>query len=327
MFCKICGTNNVPQAVFCENCGARISDDYTYSPARSYAYAETEEPAQEYNEYEAEPIYEFEPDEEAPKKKINIPLIVLLVLIGIIVCGLIGYFSWQLLSDNSIGINDNSASVSQEETEVEEQPQEEEVDAQTEKEKKLCKDLVIGVMEAVVEGNSEVVEEHLGFEVGTQDEMVAATSKRIAREFSFSGGEFDAASQKLVKEYYYGMDWRVTEVSEDRGEYVVVVSFTRLDKEEIEDELKEFDFEDYREDIEEEYRQNGTITDEMSNEEIDQKLSAACSAKATEIVDSAISGAELIEDELEFTVAKDEGEWFIVKDKSIFGKLRKEMGI
>ena len=327
MFCKICGTNNVPQAVFCENCGARMSDDYAQEPVLNYAYAGVEESAQEYNEYGSEPIYEFEPDEDEPKKKTNITLIVLLVLIGIIVCGLIGYFSWQLLSNNSIGINDNSASVSQEETEEEEQPEEEEEDAQTEKEKNLCKDLVSSVMEAVVEGNSEVAEEHLGFEVGTKDEMWTATSKRIAREFSFNGGEFDAASQKLIKEYYYGMDWRVTEVSEDRGEYIVVVSLTRLDKEKIVDRLKEFDFEGYREDKEEEYRQNGIITDEMSDEEIDQKLSAVCSAKATEIVDSVISGAELSEDELEFTVAQDEGEWFIVKDKSIFGKLRKEMGI
>ncbi len=323
MFCKICGTENVPQAAFCENCGAKISESAPSQNSASAALVTA--PDYDMSEPVVEEMYEYE--EKPKKKKSTVVLIVLIIVLAVLVCGAVGVLLSRMLSPEGVGFSDNSSS-SGEQQQQEDDGEEEEEDEEKKKEQIECENLVKDVMDAVENENTDVVEERLGFECGDSDTLAEKMAKAMGKEFDCDHKALKKVSAKMLTEYFHSMESHIKETEESGGEYIITVSFTRLDKEAVLKETLKFDADEYRDELREKYESSDEESEEaLTHEEIEEKVEEELLEKIIKVAEEEIANAELITDELEFVVAEDEGEWFIYTDASAFSDLEKELTI
>ncbi len=323
MFCKICGTENVPQAAFCENCGAKLSEG---APSQNNMTATpVTAPDNDMSEPVVEEMYEYE--EKPKKKKSTVVLIVLIIVLAVLVCGAVGVLLSRMLSPEGVGFSDNSTS-SGEQQQQEDDGEEEEEDEEKKKEQIECENLVKDVMGAVENENTDVVEEHLGFECGDSDDLSEKMAKAMGEEFDCDHKALKKVSAKMLTEYFHSMESHIKETEESGGEYIITVSFTRLDKEAVLGEILKFDADKCRDELREKYESSDEESEKaLTDEEIEEKVEAELLDKIIEMAEDKIADAELITDELEFVVAEDDGEWFIYTDASAFSDLEKELTI
>lgn len=328
MFCKICGTENVPQAAFCENCGAKLSEG---APSQNNTTAAlVTAPDYDMSEPVVEEMYEYE--EKPKKKKSTVVLIVLIIVLAVLVCGAVGVLLSRMLSPEGVGFSDNSSSSG--EQQQQDDGEEEEEDEEKKKEQIECENLVKDVMGAVENENTDVVEEHLGFECGDSDDLAEKMAKAMGEEFDCDHKALETVCEKMLTEYFHSMESHIKETEESSGEYIITVSFTRLDKEAVLGEILKFDADKYRDELREKYESTGAESEEaeeeeaaLTDEEIEEKVEEELLEKIIKVAEEEIADAELITDELEFVVAEDEGEWFIYTDASAFSDLEKELTI
>ena len=308
MFCKICGTENVSQAMCCENCGAKLEESSAFENTEVMTAVETDA---EYSESVEEEMYEYE--EEPPKKSKSFKaLIILIIVLAMLVCGAVGVLIAMHLSGGTIEIFGGSSSSSQQSDDKDEEKEEEEKTEQTE-----CESLVEDVLKAIENENPSVVEENLGFECGDSKTLATKMAKTIADEFDCDYEGLVEPCEKVTKEYFSTMETHIKESEEVSGDYIIKVSFTRLDKEKILKNVLEFDAAGVVEKIEEETESDTVVTEEEIEDVLVEKLA--------EVIEEEMSKAELVKEELEFLVADDDGEWFIYTDECDFEVLEEEL--
>lgn len=310
MLCKICGTENVSQAMFCENCGAKLEESSVFVGAE---VATAEKADIDYSETIEEEMYEYE--EEPPKKSKSVKvLIILIIVLAMLVCGAVGVLIAMHLSGGTIEIFGGSSSSSQQSDDKDKEDKEEADEEQTE-----CESLVEDVLKAIENENPSVVEENLGFDCGDSKTLAVKMAKTIADEFGCSYDELVEPCEKVMKEYFNSMENHIKDSEKVSGDYVITVSFTRLDKEKILRKVLEFDAEGFVGKIEEEEdpESETVITEEAVEDALEDKI--------IEVIEEEMSKAELIKDEIEFLVANDDGEWFIYTDECDFEVLENEL--
>lgn len=310
MFCKICGTENVPQALFCENCGAKLEENSAFENDKMII---TEEVTPDYDEPVEEEMYEDE--EEPPKKSKSFKvLIILIIVLAMLICGAIGVLIAMNQSDGGgfLEIFGGSSSSSQQDDIDEEDKEDEEKTEQTE-----CEALVEDVLKAIENENPSVVEEHLGFECGDSKTLAVKMAKTIADRFDCDYEGLVESCEKVMKEYFDGMEIHIKDSEEVSGDYLITASFTRLDKEKILRNVLNFDADGFVGKIEEETESDTVVTEEEIEETLTEKIA--------EMIEEEMSEAELVKDELEFLIADDDGEWFIYTDECDFEVLENEL--
>lgn len=320
MFCKICGTNNVPHASFCENCGAKLGTDVVMGEPTELKTATFHTP---------EEIGESKPPEK--KKKSTVVLIVLIIILVSLACVAAGVI-WlaPLLSGQGIGIKGPESGLngvqSQEESH-EVKPDEEPV-AKTDDQIK-CENLVISVLEAVKNEETDIVEECLEFECGDKDDVAKKTAKMIADYFDCDYRDFDDISEKISEEYFHSMSCMIKSSQQENSKYVVKVIHTRFDKETVIDAILAFDAESFRTERTEEYADEYDDEDDIDYDEIEEQVEEDLVKKIIEIAEQEIENATVVDNELKFVVAYDgdEEEWFILTDESEYSALEIEVAV
>lgn len=310
MFCKICGTENVPQALFCENCGAKLAESVAVDSVEITAV----EADVDYAEEVEEEICEYE--EEPPKKSKAVKtLIILIIVLAMLIGVVVGFVVIGNNGANFIGISNESSSSSQQSDNKGEDDKDKEDEEETDEDQKECESLVEDIMKAAENETPSVVEEHLRFECGDSKTLAEKMAKTIADEFDCDYEDLTEVCEKVTKEYFDSMEHRIKETEELSGDYLITVSFTRLDKEKILKNVLDFDADGFIEKLEKE------SDEELSEKEIEEALVE----KIVKIINDEMSDAELIKDDLEFLVANDDGEWFIYTDDSDFKVMEKEL--
>ena len=321
MFCKICGTENRPQSSFCANCGAKLTETVDNNNLEETPVIT---PGYDMSEPVEEEAYEYE---EQPQKSKSVKvLIVLVVVLAVLLCGAAGVLLSKLLNPEGVGFSDNSSSAGEQQQEADEEDQEEE--EKIKQEQKKCENIVKDLMDAVENENTDVIEEHLGFECGDADALAEKMAKTMADRFDCDYEALEKVSDKMMTEYFHGMESHIKETEKSDDDYIVTVSFTRLDKEAVIKEILKFDADDYRAELREEY-ENASKESEITLTyiEIEELVEQELIEKIIKMAEEKIADSKLITDELEFVVASDDSEWFIYTDASAFSDLEKELSI
>lgn len=317
MFCNICGAKNDKDAIFCKNCGLRLNDEIPIEKAGTC----------DFKEEIIEPIVFDDEKKEKPENK-NMVKIYAIIGACVIVFGILAYVISSIAAKNVVvHIKDYSSSYTQEEPiDEEEEAKKEEMKKQEKENLTLCKDMVKDLMDAVTGGQTKNVEKTLGFVCGDKNTLARYICDNLESEYIYDI-DFSEASKSLTKEYFHSMGYTVTEAAKVGDEYIIKVSFTRLDIDKILRNMSDWDVYRVYNDIMEDYVYAGIIKEEMSEDEKAAQMSDALTSAANSTMRNEISAADLTESELEFVVANDGDEWFIVREASFYKPLEKEMSV
>ncbi len=337
MFCRICGTENIEEAIFCENCGARLSDEVKISES------EIDEPTSTYipeTTEEEEPIHirDFNSKSESNEKN-DAPLIAVIIAVAVVILGLA---VWLLLP----GITDvgwNSPLFSPKDTQVVSKVKEEkkkETDEEDEtkvneeedeaEDAEACKKYIEEAMEAISNGETYIIYECLHFEMMSEDDLADAIEDELKYEFNRMSDyeiDFEDAAEELAYRYFNSINYYVKDAQKYKSKYKVEVVFTHIDKEQIIEDLCDWDAEKSCKEIEKKLIDDNIIDEYTDENDVRKMIEYELEKIAEEEMIKAIeNNDEAQDDTLEFVLASDDGKWVVVSGEGDFDELKYELG-